>query len=182
MYELVERWGVRYLIDRDVLPDRAVFKLPELDVVMEPVFRVRAHPSIQDYAPSGESWGIADFRPLIDQLAKMKFNRLNVLAFGYQPYLDWQLKGVRRSSASLWYDYHYPITADMIGRELSDKRQEFGIDLPFNASYDELVAAGISKCTTCSVSTSGDGDRRLRADNRFSAGVCSVARSRSRVN
>ena len=146
VYDLVERWGVRYLIDRDVLPDRAVFKLPELDVVMEPVFRVRAHPSIQDYAPSGESWGIADFRPLIDQLAKMKFNRLNVLAFGYQPYLDWRLKGVRRRSASLWYDYHYPITADIIGRELFDDRQEFwNPDLPFNASYDELMAAGIQQ-------------------------------------
>jgi Glycosyl hydrolase family 67 N-terminus len=143
VYELVERWGVRYLVDRDVLPERSEFKVPDLDVVMEPIFRVRAHPSIQDYAPSGESWGMADFRPLIGQLAKMKFNRLNVLAFGYQPYLDWQLKGIKRSSAHLWYDYHYPITPDMIGRQLFDNRPEFwNPDLPFNASYKEFVAAG----------------------------------------
>ncbi len=143
VYELVERWGVRYLVDRDVFPERSEFKVPALDVVMEPIFRVRAHPSIQDYAPSGESWGMADFRPLIDQLAKMKFNRLNVLAFGYQPYLDWQLDGIKRSSAHLWYDYHYPITPDMIGRQLFDNRPEFwNPDLPFNASYEEFVAAG----------------------------------------
>ena len=143
VYELVERWGVRYLMDRDVFPESSEFKFPDLDVVMEPIFRVRAHPSIQDYAPSGESWGMADFRPLIDQLAKMKFNRLNVLAFGYQPYLDWQLNGIKRSSASLWYDYRYPITPDMIGRQLFDNRPEFwNPDLPFNASYEEFVAAG----------------------------------------
>src|SRR5262245_61096266 len=49
VYELVERWGVRYLTDRDVLPEKVGdFKLPDLDVVMEPVFRIRAHPTIQD--------------------------------------------------------------------------------------------------------------------------------------
>jgi hypothetical protein len=144
VYELVERWGVRYLVDRDVLPEQmGEFKVPDLDVVMEPVFRVRAHPSIQDYASSGESWGMADFRPLIDQLAKMKFSRLNILAFGYQPYLDWQSDGVKRSSAHLWYDCHFPITPDMAGRELFGDGVEFwNPDLPYNSSYKKLAAAG----------------------------------------
>lgn len=144
VYELVERWGVRYMVDRDILPEEmGEFKIPDLDVVMEPVFRVRSHPSIQDYAPSGESWGMADFRPMIDQLAKMKFSRLNVTPFGYQPYLDWEYKGIKRRSATLWYDYHYPITPDMVGRSLFDNRPEFwNPDLPFGASYADLAAAG----------------------------------------
>ena len=71
VYELVERWGVRYLTDRDALPqERREFQVPDLDVLMEPVFRIRAHPTLQDFAPSGEAWGMADFRVLIDQLAK----------------------------------------------------------------------------------------------------------------
>jgi hypothetical protein len=144
VYELAERWGVRYLVDRDVFPEQmGAFKVPDLDVVMEPVFRIRAHPSIQDYASSGESWGMADFRPLIDQLAKMKFSRLNILAFGYQPYLDWQYDGVKRSSAHLWYDCHFPITPDMAGRDLFGDGVEFwNPDLPYNSSYKELAAAG----------------------------------------
>jgi hypothetical protein len=144
VYELVEHWGVRYLVDRDVLPQQiGAFKIPDLDIVMEPIFRVRAHPSIQDYASSGESWGMADFRPLIDQLAKMKFSRLNILAFGYQPYLDWQYDSVKRSSAHLWYDEHFPITPDMAGRELFGDGKEFwNPDLPYNSSYKELAAAG----------------------------------------
>jgi hypothetical protein len=56
VYELAQRWGVRYLVDRDVFPEQmGAFKVPDLDIVMEPVFRIRAHPSIQDYAASGES-------------------------------------------------------------------------------------------------------------------------------
>src|SRR5205823_4651556 len=125
VYELAERWGVRYLADGDLLPIKQEFRLPELNVVMEPLFRVRAHPTIQDFAASGESWGVADFRPLIDQLAKLKFSRLNIYAFGWQPFLDWECKGIRRRSAWLWYDYRYRITPDMVGRELFGNAMEF---------------------------------------------------------
>ena len=143
VYELIDRWGVRYFTDRDVLPAAGEFHLPKLDVVMEPAFAVRAHPTIQDFADSGEAWGFADFRPLIDQLAKLKFNRLNVMPFGWQPYLDWECKGIHRRSAWLWYNFHYPITSDMVGRKLFEDRPEFwNPDLPYNASYSEMVKAG----------------------------------------
>jgi hypothetical protein len=131
------------LADGDLLPTKQEFRLPELNVVMEPLFRVRAHPTIQDFAASGESWGVADFRPLIDQLAKLKFSRLNIYAFGWQPFLDWECKGIRRRSAWLWYDYRYRITPDMVGRELFGNAMEFwNPDLPLTSNYQELVKAG----------------------------------------
>ena len=132
VYELAERWGVRYLIDRDILPERMEdFVLPDLDVVMEPVFRIRGHPTFQDFAASGEAWGVADFKVLIDQLAKMKFTRMNIYAYGWQPYLHWEHKGIQRRSASLWYGYRYPITPDTWGRELFEDAEEFwNPDLP----------------------------------------------------
>jgi len=144
VYELAERWGVRYLVTGDVLPGVKVpFKLPDLNVVMEPLLRVRAHPTIQDFASSGESWGMADFRPLIDQLAKLKFTRMNVYPYGWQPFLHYELNGVKRKSAWLWYDYHYPITPDMPGRELFGNATEFwNPDLPLKGSYQESVQAG----------------------------------------
>lgn len=143
VYELVERWGVRYLVDRDVLPERTKFSVPNLNVVMEPLLRVRAHPTIQDFANSGESWGMADFRVLIDQLAKLKFTRMNIYPFAYQPYLHYEMKGIKRRSAWLWYNFHYPITDDMVGREVFGDLPEFwNPDLPLNGSYEELIAAG----------------------------------------
>ena len=63
VYELAERWGVRYLLDRDVLPAKSKFTMPTLNVVMEPIFRVRAHPTIQDFVDSGEALGIKDLSP-----------------------------------------------------------------------------------------------------------------------
>jgi hypothetical protein len=88
VYELAERWGVRYLLDRDAIPARSKFSIPNERVVMEPIFRVRAHGTTNvDFADSGEGWGFKDFRPLVDQLAKMKYNRLNVGGYAWQPYL-----------------------------------------------------------------------------------------------
>jgi hypothetical protein len=143
VYELVQRWGAHYLADRDIIPGRKPFLLPEVDAVMEPLFRVRAHPTVQDFAASGESWGIADFRPLMDQLAKLKFTRMNIYAYGWQPYLDWQYGGIQRRSATLWYNYHYHITPDMIGRQLFGNATEFwNPDLPLSADYRQSAMAG----------------------------------------
>ena len=146
VYELAERWGVRYLLDRDALPAKSTFTMPTMNVVMEPMFRVRAHPTIQDFADSGEAWGIKDFRPLIDQLAKMKFNRLNIFAFAWQPFLAYQVDGIKRQTATLWYSYHYPITPDMPGRSAfpADAKEFWNPDLAVNGTPDQILQAGIT--------------------------------------
>jgi hypothetical protein len=146
VYELAERWGVRYLLDRDALPAKSKFTMPSLNVVMEPIFRVRAHPTIQDFADSGEAWGIKDFHPLIDQLAKMKYNRLNIFAFAWQPYLEYQVDGIKRQTAALWYSYHYPITPDMPGRSAfpPDMKEFWNPDLPVNGTPDQILRAGVT--------------------------------------
>ena len=144
VYELIERWGVRYLLHGDVLPDvPGEFHLPKEDIVIEPKLRVRQWRVIDDFACGTESWGMADYRPVLGQLAKMKFNRILVATWTYQPFLHLEHKGVARRSAGLWFYYKYPITDDMIGRHLFDDRPEFwNPDLPYGASYEELAAAG----------------------------------------
>ena len=46
VYELIERWGVRYLLHGDVLPAPCTFHLPDLDVIMEPTL---TSPSVACY-------------------------------------------------------------------------------------------------------------------------------------
>ena len=143
VYELVEWWGVRYLLHEDILPERRPFRMPDLDVVMEPELRVRQWRVVNDFACGPESWGMADYRPVLDQLAKLKFNRILISLWPWQPFLHWECKGIERRSAWLWFDYHYPITDDMVGRELFGDEEEFwNPDLPRGASYEEFVAAG----------------------------------------
>jgi len=144
VYELVERWGVRYLLHGDVLPEKpGPFRLPETDVVLEPNLRIRQWRTVNDFACGPESWGLAEHRRVLDQVSKLRFNRVFVSVWPYQPFLDLEVKGVRRQSACLWYGFRYPITDDMPGRRLFGSEPEFwNPDLPRGASYPEFVAAG----------------------------------------
>ena len=143
VYELVERWGVRYLLHRDMLPPLDTFYLPDVDIVMEPTLSVRQWRVINDFACGPESWGMADYRPVLDQLAKLKFNRILLSVWPWQPFLHYEVKGVKRESATLWFDFHYPITDDMVGRHLFGDEEEFwNPDLPRGASYEAFTAAG----------------------------------------
>ena len=144
VYELVEQWGVHYLLHGDVLPEKlGRFTLPAEDIVLEPKLRVRQWRVINDFACGPESWGMADYRPVLDQLAKLKFNRIFVSIYPWQPFLDLEVDGIKRKTGTLWYKYRYPITDDMPGRHLfGDTREFWNPDLPLGASYDELAAAG----------------------------------------
>ena len=143
VYELVERWGVRYLLHGDVLPETRTFRLPDLDIAMEPALPVRQWRVINDFACGPESWGMGDYRPVLDQLAKLKFNRILLSIWPWQPFLHYEIKGIKRNSATLWFDFHYPITDDMVGRDLFGDEEEFwNPDLPRGANYEEFMAAG----------------------------------------
>jgi hypothetical protein len=145
VYELVERYGVTYLLDGDVYPEGPQhFHLPAIDRVFEPTFRARWFKCMGDFAMGMEGWGIADYRPFLDQLAKRKFNRIRVGGCASAPFLDLRLRGLKRTSAVLWYGDHYPITADMPGRRLFGNETEFWNPdlLTPNAPCDQLIAAG----------------------------------------
>ncbi len=145
VYELVERYGVTYLLGGDVYPEkRQAFYVPEINQVFEPTFKARWFKTMGDFAMGMEGWGMADYRPFLDQLAKLKFNRIRIGGCASGPFLDLQLKGVKRTSAVLWYGDHYPITPDMPGRKLFGKETEFWNPdlLTPNAPCDQLIAAG----------------------------------------
>jgi len=150
VYELVEHYGVRYLLNGDVYPDSGQkFSLPQIDKVFEPTFRVRMWKTMGDFAMGMESWGMADYRPFLDQLAKLKFNRIRVSSGPTQPFLGLNVQGIKNKSATLWYGAHFPITDDMPGRRLFGNEPEFwNPDLPLpeatptEAGYEKLIAAG----------------------------------------
>lgn len=149
VYELVERWGIRYLMHGDVYPEtRPMFSFPTGEHVMEPTFRARWFKTMGDFAMGMEGWGMADYRPFLDQLAKLKFNRIRVGSSPSQPFLELQMQGIRQQTAVLWYGEHFPITDDMPGRTLFGGAAEFwNPDLPpRSASSSEMLAAGVRHC------------------------------------
>ena len=143
VYELVERWGVRYLLHGDILPERRAFKLPDMTTVMEPNLTIRQWRVVNDFACGPESWGIEDYRPVVDQLAKLKFNRVYAFIWPYHPFVHYEVRGVKRSSGTLWFGDRYPVDDDTVGREVFGEVNEFwNPDLPVGASYEEIAAAG----------------------------------------
>jgi hypothetical protein len=144
VYDLVERWGVCYLLHGDVLPATKSFQMQELNLKQEPNLRIRQWRVLNEHAMGPISWGIADYRPVIDQLAKLKFNRLLLYIWPGQPFLPLEYKGIRQTSGTLFFGNHYPITDDMIGRSLFGQETEYwNPDLPLLGDPEKLTAAAV---------------------------------------
>jgi len=142
VYALAERLGVRYLLHGDLLPEKPSALPSRLHTASEPLLPIRWWRTINDFACGPESWGIEDHRRVIDQLAKLRFNRILLSIWPYQPFVDLKHRGIERRSATLWFGYRYPITDDMPGRRLFGGEEEFfNPDIPRNAPYEEMTRA-----------------------------------------
>lgn len=128
VYELAERWGVRYLIDRDVYPatrnkpgssEKPGFwaDLSEIDVVMEPSMRIRCWRLVNDLAHGPVSWSWEENRRFLHQIAKMKYNRIHVSLWPTQPFVHYQFRGMEKPPGVLYFGQRHPIDDDTIGRE-----------------------------------------------------------------
>jgi hypothetical protein len=144
-YELGHRFGIRYLLHGDVMPiEPGPLKLDGFDVVLEPALRTRTWRTINDFAIGPESWGLAEHRRVLKQLAKLKFNRVMLAMYPWQPFVDYEFKGVRKKTAMLWYGWRYPVDGDTAGRVVFRGAKFFeNPDFAGKTSYDELTAAGI---------------------------------------
>ena len=75
--ELSYRFGVRHLLHGDALPiEKPALKLDGINVVIEPLVKVRAWDAFSDQAQSALSWPLEDHARLIPQLARLKFTHL----------------------------------------------------------------------------------------------------------
>ncbi|MFK5924177.1 MAG: alpha-glucuronidase family glycosyl hydrolase [Verrucomicrobiota bacterium] len=79
VYELGHSFGIRYMLHDDFLPvDTPEFTLAGFDTVLEPNLRIRAWQVAFAGPASQESWGLAEQKILLKQLAKLKFNRVSL--------------------------------------------------------------------------------------------------------
>lgn len=144
-YELGQRFGIRYLLSGDVYPAKTPeCKLDGFDVVLEPTLRLRTWRTINDFAIGPESWGLEEHRRVLRQLAKLKFNRVLLSVYPWQPFVHYEFRGVKKSTAMLWYGYRYPVGGDTAGRVAFRGQEEFyNPDLAGNPDYESLSAAGV---------------------------------------
>lgn len=145
VYELGHHFGIRYLLRGDILPALVQpFKLDGIDIMLEPALRLRTWRTINDFPIGPESWGLADQKRLLRQLAKMKFNRVMLAMYPYQPFVHYEYRGVKKQMAHLWFGYRYPIDAAMAGRNAFAAEGLFdNPDFAGKTSYEERLKAGV---------------------------------------
>ena len=143
-YELGYQFGMRYLLHGDVPPaERQEFRITGFNVLLEPNLRLRAWRTINDFPIGPESWGLADQRNLLRQLAKLKFNRVVLSVYPWQPFVDYDFQGVKKQSALLWYGYRYPVDGDTAGRRAFRGASVFdNPDFIGKTRYEDRIEAG----------------------------------------
>lgn len=126
VYELVERWGVRYLIYEDVLPENSgPLTLPESEIHLEPNIRTRCWRLVNDLADGPVSWSLEENRRFLRQIAKMKYNRVFLSFWPAQPFMHYSFRGMEKPAPCFYFGEHFPIDADTVGRERFGHMTEF---------------------------------------------------------
>lgn len=86
---------------------------------------------------------MAEQRRVINQLVKMKFNAILVHLWPTQPFVHYEFRGVKKTSAGLFWGWKYPVSADTVGKEKFGNVTEFvNPDFAGANTYEEKLAAG----------------------------------------
>ncbi len=143
-YELGHHFGIRYALFGDMFPVvTPELKLEDIDILLEPALRLRTWRTINDFPIGPESWGLAEHELVIRQLAKLKFNRVMLAFYPWQPYVDFKFQGVQKQTGVPWFGYRYPVDGDTAGRAVFRGAKLFeNPDFAGLKSYDERIAAG----------------------------------------
>ena len=142
VYELVERYGVRYLVHGDVYPENAgPFHLADVDAVLEPIQRTRVMCLTRDNPIGSLFWSLDDHKSLMNQLFKLKFNAACLAYAASTPKVVYEVGGIRRMTGSLNYAQDMPIDDDNIGREhLGAVRSVVAPEFEGAETFDEMHA------------------------------------------
>ena len=118
VYDLAERFGVRYLLHGDVIPpQRNGFSIPALDELCEPLLRIRSWRLFNDLAHGPLLWTLDQQKLVINQVFKLRYNSILLGIWPQHPLLVYEYKGVKRSRWTLLFGQKIPIGDDNIGRE-----------------------------------------------------------------
>ena len=126
VYEFGHRLGIRYLLRGDIFPAQKVpLKLDGFDVKSEPVLRTRTWRTINDFAIGPESWGAAEHERFLRQLAKLKFNRLMLAIWPWQPFVTYEFQGVTKQTATHWFGERFPVDGETAGKKVFSGQRFF---------------------------------------------------------
>jgi hypothetical protein len=155
VYELLERWGARFLLSDDLLPEKPrPFRLTGFDETVNPAYSIRAIRPMANVPEGAAPWDLSDFTDFIDRMARLKYNAFVFVVQESGPWLDYEFRGMKRPAGDIFYGYRIPIDDDFVGNELFGGKREFYNPILAKAQNEEerkkygieLVRAIIRHC------------------------------------
>lgn len=150
VYDLVERWGVRYELHGDIMPGRPRLGFPARPVICEPDLKLRSFRTYNDFANNPSHWAARDYRVLIDQVAKLRYNGILFCVGPYDPFVDLRFRGARKTLTAPDFGWRPEIRPDHPGYDQfvasGDARRGAFVsaDLTGHDRYEDAVAAAQS--------------------------------------
>ncbi len=75
VYAFVETLGIRFYLDGDVVPEERIrFKMPALDEIRRPLFKLRGIQPFHDFAEGPDWWNEENYKMILGQLPKLGMN------------------------------------------------------------------------------------------------------------
>lgn len=119
VYELGHKLGIRYLPRGDMAPlKKQPLDLSKIDTLMEPILRDRTWRTVNNFAIGPASWGLTEHKRFLQQLAKLKYNRLVVHVEPWQPFAQYEVGGVKKTTALHWRGEQLRVDGDVAGKKV----------------------------------------------------------------
>lgn len=110
--------GIRSLLFGDLDPIApSPFRLKEYDIVIEPSLRERGWSFATGHPENSGSWSAIEFRSVLRQLAKLKFNRVVIPVRVEEPFVEFEYPGIPRTTSVVWDGKTFPVAGDTAGRK-----------------------------------------------------------------
>ncbi len=150
VYELGHHFGIRYALYGDMYPaEPQMLKLEGIDLLLEPTLRSRTWKTSSRALIGRVSWRLSEHEQLIKQLAKLKFNRLVLPFEAWDPYVDFEFKGVKKETGFRLPDTSIAVDGDTAGRTVFRGAKFFENPEFFGKQdYTDRVAAATQQART----------------------------------
>ena len=110
--------GIRHTLSHDILPlEKGPLKLSGYDVTAKPVLRDRRFQIFSPELIGLQSWEPAAQTRLLSQLAKLKFNGVVIEVAPWQPFVSYELAGVKKQTATMLSGETFAVDGNTVGKK-----------------------------------------------------------------
>ena len=142
--EFAHEIGIRSMLYGDLYPvNPRPFGLEGFDVVMHHRDGDYIRTDLDPFPTGYTSWGLGDQKRLLRQLARLKYRNIELGTYSWQPFVHFEIDGVKKQTGVLWFGWEFPVSGDTAGRSAFKGAKLFeNPEFAGKLTYEERLTAG----------------------------------------